>query len=93
MLIMALIGAPIPWIEALVIEALSQPIRAAAIVIPGALGTQEWGGVALCRILGMAEDQAATLWLLKRGRELVFDGVGLVYLVRRSGLRADAGAA
>jgi putative membrane protein len=93
MLIMALIGAPVPWIEALVIEALSQPIRAAAIVIPGALGTQEWGGVALCRILGMAEDQAATLWLLKRGRELVFDGVGLVYLVRRSGLRADAGAA
>ena len=88
-LIMYLIGAPIPWIDALIIEALSQPIRAAAVVIPGGLGTQEWGGVALCRLLGMAEDEAATLWLLKRGRELVLDGVGLLYLLRRSGLRAS----
>jgi putative membrane protein len=86
--IMYLIGAPVGWLDALVIEALSQPIRAAAIVIPGGLGTQEWGGVALCRLLGMSEDEAATLWLLKRGRELVFDGVGLGYLVRHAGLRA-----
>src|SRR5207302_2390243 len=63
-LIMYLIGAPVPWLDALIIEALSQPIRAAAVVIPGGLGTQEWGGVALCRLLGMAEDEAATLWLL-----------------------------
>jgi len=87
-LIMYLIGAPVGWLDALIIEALSQPIRAAAIVIPGGLGTQEWGGVALCRLLGMSEDEAATLWLLKRGRELVFDGVGLAYLVRHTGLRA-----
>jgi hypothetical protein len=42
-------------------------------------------------MLGMPEHEAATLWLLKRGRELVFDGVGLLYLVRRSGIR-PAGA-
>ncbi len=83
-LMMSLIGAPVTWLDALIIEALSQPIRAAAIVVPGALGTQEWGGVALCTFLGMAEPTAATLWLLKRGRELVFDGVGLFYLARRS---------
>ena len=82
-LIMYLIGAPISWLDALVIEALSQPIRAAAVVIPGGLGTQEWGGVALCRLLGIPEDQAATLWLLKRGRELVLDGVGILYLLPR----------
>jgi hypothetical protein len=58
------------------------------VIIPGGLGTQEWGGVALCSFLGMSEYDAATLWLLKRGRELVFDGVGLAYLVRRSGLPA-----
>jgi glycosyltransferase 2 family protein len=86
--IMYLIGAPVGWLDALIIEALSQPIRAASIVIPGGLGTQEWGGVALCRLLGMSEDEAATLWLLKRGRELVFDGVGLGYLVRHAGLHA-----
>ena len=84
MLIMSLIGAPIAWREALIIEALSQPIRAAAIVIPGGLGTQEVGGVALCTLLGMPAPEAATLWLLKRGRELVFDGVGLAYLAHRS---------
>jgi putative membrane protein len=91
-LIMYLIGAPVTWLDALVIEALSQPIRAAAVVIPGGLGTQEWGGVALCRLLGMSEDEAATLWLLKRGRELVLDGVGLLYLVPRWGSRARPGA-
>jgi putative membrane protein len=87
MLIMYLIGAPVPWQEALIIEALSQPIRAAAIVIPGGLGTQEIGGVALCTLLGMPAPEAATLWLLKRGRELVFDGAGLVYLAHRSAAR------
>jgi putative membrane protein len=85
-LVMWLIGAPVPWLDALIIEALSQPIRAAAVVIPGGLGTQEVGGVALCRFLGMGEAEAATLWLLKRGRELVFDGLGLLYLARRSAL-------
>ena len=87
-LIMYLIGSPIPWRDALIIEALSQPIRAAAVVIPGGLGTQEWGGVELCRLLGIPEDQGATLWLLKRGRELVLDGVGLAYLLQRSGFGA-----
>jgi putative membrane protein len=84
MLIMYLIGAPIGWLEALIIEALSQPIRAAAVIIPGGLGTQEVGGVALCVFLGMSAPTAATLWLLKRGREIVFDGAGLLYLARHS---------
>lgn len=80
--IMALIGAPIAWRDALIIEALAQPIRATSLVIPGGLGTQEVGGVALCAFLGMTEGVGATLWLLRRGRELVFDAVGLLYLAR-----------
>jgi putative membrane protein len=85
MLVMYLIGAPVPWLDALIIESLSQPIRAASIVVPGGIGTQEVGGVALCSaLLGMPAAESATLWLLKRGRELVFDGVGLLYLTRRS---------
>ncbi len=79
---MWVIGAPITWKDALIIEAIAQPIRATAIVIPGGLGTQEIGGVAFCTYLGMAEPVAVTLWLLKRARELVFDGVGLLYLGR-----------
>ena len=77
---MALIGHPLGLLDALLVEALVQPVRAAAIVIPGGLGAQEVGGVALCRFLGIPEPVAVTLWLLKRGREFVFDGVGLIYL-------------
>ncbi|MGH7895114.1 MAG: flippase-like domain-containing protein [Candidatus Binatia bacterium] len=83
-LILTLIGHPIPWLEAFVIEAVAQPIRAVAIVIPAGLGAQEWGGVAFCRFLGMPESVAATLWLAKRGREIVFDLLGLLYLARRT---------
>lgn len=79
-----LIRAPIGFYDALIIEALAQPIRAIAILIPGGLGAQEVGGVALCTFLGMSEPAAVTLWLLKRGRELVFDSVGLVYLARHT---------
>lgn len=86
-LIAALIGHPVSWWDALIVEALAQPIRATAIVIPGGLGTQEVGGVWLCTVLGMPEAAAVTLWLLKRARETVFDAAGLVYLARTSALR------
>jgi len=81
---MWMIDAPVPLVEAFVIESLAQPIRAAAIVIPGALGVQEWGGMWLTTMLGVAEPQAVTLWLLKRARETVFDLVGLGYLAKRT---------
>src|SRR5438874_1860185 len=58
-----------------------------AVVIPGGLGAQEVGGVALCRFLGIPEPVAVTLWLLKRARELAFDGVGLAYLARWTATR------
>jgi putative membrane protein len=83
-LIMVLIETPIPLRDALIIEALAQPIRATALLIPGGLGTQEVGGVALCTFLGIPEPAGVTLWLLKRARELVFDGVGLLYLARHT---------
>jgi uncharacterized protein (TIRG00374 family) len=79
-LICALVGHPIPWLDALIIETIAQPIRAVAILVPGAVGTQEIGGVWLCTYLGMPEALAVTLWILKRAREVAFDGVGLVYL-------------
>jgi putative membrane protein len=82
-LMMWMIGAPVSFLEAFVIESLAQVIRAAAVVIPGGLGAQEWGGMWLCTTLGMAEPHAVTLWLLKRGREIVFDLVGLGYLAKR----------
>jgi putative membrane protein len=88
MLIMALLDVPISLIDALMIEALAQPIRAAAVIVPGGLGVQEWGGVALASFLGVPESAGVALWLLKRARETVFDGVGLLFLTQRAAGRA-----
>ncbi len=85
-----LMGSPISWQEALIIEALAQPIRATSIVVPGALGTQEGLGAAVCQLLGMERNTADALWILRRGRELVFDGAGLLYLAMRSAERDRA---
>ena len=83
-LMMWLIDAPVTWLDAFIIESLAQPIRAVAIVIPGGVGAQEWGGAWLCMSLGVPEPAAVTLWLLKRARETVFDVVGLTYMTTRS---------
>ena len=82
--IVVLTGGAVTWLDAFIIETLSQPIRASALVIPASIGTQELGGVWLCTFLGMPEAEALTLWLLKRAREVSFDGVGLLYLARRT---------
>jgi putative membrane protein len=84
MLIMALLGVPIGILDALIIEAIAQPIRAAAVIVPGGLGIQEVGGVALASFLGVPEAAGVALWLLKRAREIVFDIVGLVVLTQRA---------
>lgn len=91
--IVVLTGGAVTWLDAFIIETLSQPIRASALVIPASIGTQELGGVWLCTFLGMPEAEALTLWLLKRAREMFFDGIGLLYLVRRTaGVQALKGA-
>ncbi len=89
-LIVSLADHPIPWLEAFVIEAVAQPIRAVSIVIPGGLGAQEWGGTAFCEYLGMPNDVAVTLWILKRARETLFDLIGLLYLGWRTSIQRDA---
>ena len=83
-----LIGGSVSWLDAFIIESLAQPIRAMAILVPAGIGTQELGGVWLSTFLGMSEADAVTLWLLKRARELLFDGIGLLYLAQRGGVRA-----
>ncbi|HJW68542.1 MAG TPA: flippase-like domain-containing protein [Candidatus Binatia bacterium] len=83
-----LMGRSVTWLDAFVIETLAQPIRATSILVPAGIGTQELGGVWLCTFLGMAEADAVTLWLLKRAREVVFDGVGVAYFAQHGGRRA-----
>jgi len=88
--VLRLLEAPIPWHDALIIEGLAQPIRATGILVPGALGTQEGGGVAVCRWLGIPPAIALAMWLVRRARETLFDAVGLVYLAARRSRRMAA---
>ena len=87
-LMTTLVGGPVSWLDAFLIETLSQPIRAAALVIPAGIGTQELGGVWLCRMLGMGDADAVTFWLLRRARETIYDVLGLLYLAQHGGRRA-----
>ena len=78
----ALIGTEASWMDALIIESMIQPITAAALIIPGALGVREVGGVFLCGLLGIGEGAGLTLMVLKRAREAVYNMVGLFVLAR-----------
>jgi putative membrane protein len=81
-----LMGVPVAPVDALIIESMVQPLTAAALVIPGALGVQEAGGVFLCRLLGLDDGAGLTLMTLKRAREAVYNLVGLTVLARVSGV-------
>jgi putative membrane protein len=64
--------------EAVMLESLGQAVRAAAFMVPGALGIQEGGFVILCSVIGITPDIAIGLSLAKRVRELVLGIPGLV---------------
>ena len=80
-----LMGVPIAPADALIIEAMVQPFGAAALIVPGALGVREAGGVFLCRLLGLDEGAGLTLMALVRVREAVYNLVGLAVIARFSG--------
>lgn len=71
-------GVEIGITEAIMLESLSQAIRAAAFLIPGGLGVQEGGLVALCALIGITPDIALGLSLAKRVREITLGLPGLV---------------
>lgn len=77
-----LMGIEVALIDALIIETMLQPVHAAALIIPGALGVQEASGVFLCRLLGIEESAGLTLMALKRAREAVYNLIGLAVLAR-----------
>jgi putative membrane protein len=79
-LIALLLGTPVSWSNALVLESLGQAIRGAAFAIPGALGVQEGGYLLLAPLVGLAPDAAVALSLAKRARELLLGLPGLLYL-------------
>ncbi|HXS20239.1 MAG TPA: lysylphosphatidylglycerol synthase domain-containing protein [Steroidobacteraceae bacterium] len=79
-LALRLLGAPVGWRDALLLESLGQAIRGAAFAVPGALGVQEGGYLLLAPFAGLAPDAALALSFAKRAREIVLGVPGLIYL-------------
>ena len=71
-------GHAVDWTAALVIESLAQAVRAAAFVVPGGLGVQEGGFIALCATFGLPPAAALALSLARRACEFLPGIAGLV---------------
>ena len=90
-----LLGSPVGWRAALLLESLGQAIRGAAFAIPGALGVQEGGYLLLAPFAGLTPDAALALSFAKRAREILLGVPGLIYLhhCERAWRRAQSGEA
>jgi putative membrane protein len=82
-------GYPVDFAHALVIESLAQAVRGAAFAVPGALGAQEGGLIALCALFDIPAEAALALSLVKRFADL---GVGVPSLLLWHRIEARLGA-
>ena len=79
-LIAWLLGTPVSWTDALLLESVGSAIRGAGFAIPGALGVQEGGYLLLAPLAGLTPNAGIALSLAKRARELLLGLPGLMYL-------------
>ena len=75
-----LLGTPVSWRDALLLESVGQAIRGAGFVIPGALGVQEGGFLLLAPIAGLVAGRCLGIVAGKSARELLLGLPGLLYL-------------
>lgn len=96
-LVMQFLGQPFSVVDAFILESLSSGVRAAAFMVPGALGALEGGFVVFGALFGLSADTALAISLSKRVRELILGLPGLFvwhwieghYLLRRSENKAS----
>lgn len=72
-----LMGFSVGYGEALAIESVGQAVRAAGFLMPGALGIQEAGFIAVCGVYGIPAADALALSLVKRVPDIL---LGLPFL-------------
>jgi putative membrane protein len=92
MLIFGLLGHPIGFAEAIIIESLAQILRNAGFLLPGALGVQEGAIIAAAAIFGLPAATALTAALVRRTREVLVGIPGLAAW-RRAELASTPAAA
>lgn len=74
------LGGPATVLSAFSIGALAVFIKGGSFFIPGSLGAQDGGNVLLLKTFGYSEVTGLTFALLRRFRELVWIGIGLLCL-------------
>lgn len=84
------LGYPERWTEAFILESLTQAARSAAFAVPGGLGVQEVGFVALGAALGFDPPTCLALGLIRRGRDIA---LGLPALATYSWIETRRSAA
>jgi putative membrane protein len=92
-LVMFFLGRSLSLTDAFILESLSSGVRAAAFMVPGALGALESGIVVFGALFGLPADMALAISLSKRVRELALGLPGLMawqwaegrHLLRRGG--------
>ena len=72
------LGIPGAFTKAFVIEAIGQGVRAVLFLVPGGVGFQEGGFVAVGALLGIPGDTAIALSLVRRVQEFVFGVPALI---------------
>jgi putative membrane protein len=87
-IVLKLMGTPIGVMDAVMIEGLSGALRTAAFLLPAGLGVQEGALLVLAGWIGVPPAQALALALIKRAREILVGGAGLLaWLVLERPLR------
>ncbi len=76
-LILYLLGIPVDTVSAYIIESLSTAARGVTSFIPGSVGGQEGGIIAIFVSLKLSASIALTFGILRRFRELIWTGAGL----------------
>lgn len=77
-MVLGFIGFPIDFADAWIIEALAQLMRAAAFLIPAAVGVQEGTFLVACRAITGIEATGVAMSVVRRVRELLWVFIGLL---------------
>lgn len=88
--VLHLLGHPVSFADALVIESLSQALRNAGFMLPGAIAVQEGAIVGAAALVGVPPAPALAAALVRRAREVCFALPGLLVWHRTEtrGMRA-----
>lgn len=92
-LVCQLIGHPIGWSDAWIIESMTQLVRTATFFIPAAIGSQEGAFALTAGTLTGVAGLGLSIALVRRARELAWTALGLGLASLWSVSRADANAA